>query len=108
MWLGAVAWFVFRWLFAAGLVEEPDSPLRLVDPDLDQACRRHVAMLVAGDVGLAHPRGERLVVFAQLREHVAGRHVIGVVVLHALEAADLTDRAQSRAAELADALRDRV
>src|SRR5262249_62166130 len=59
-----------HWLFAAGLVEEPDSPLRLVDPDLDQARRRHVAVLVADDVGLAHPRGERLVVFAQFGEHV--------------------------------------
>src|SRR5258705_10723218 len=97
MWLGAVAWFVFRWLFAPSLVEEPDSPLRLVDPDLDQARRRHVAMLVADDVGLAHPRGERLVVLAQLRKHVAGRHVIAVVVRHALEPADLPDQRQGRA-----------
>src|SRR5262245_35723514 len=38
---------------AARLVEEPDAPLRLVDPHLDQARRRHVAVLFADVVHLA-------------------------------------------------------
>src|SRR5215813_3252633 len=93
---------------AARLVEEPDAALRLVDPDLDQAGRRHVAVLLGDAVRLAQARREPLVVLAQLGEHVRRSHVVGVVVLHALQTADLADRSQRGAAELAHALRHRI
>src|SRR4030095_3848456 len=58
------------------LVQEPDAPLGLVDPDLDQAGRRHVVVLLADGVRLAHARGELLVVVAPLRQHVGCGHVV--------------------------------
>src|SRR5438132_13097545 len=61
---GSLAW-------AARLEEKPGASLGLVDPDLEKTCRRHVAVLVADVVRLAHPLGESRVVLAQLRQHVA-------------------------------------
>jgi hypothetical protein len=65
-------------------------------------------MVVADVVRLAQPRREALVVLAQLREHVERIDVVGVVVRDALGAGDVADRAQRRAADLADALRGGV
>src|SRR6202007_2557272 len=86
-----------------GLVEKPGTPLGLVDPDLDQARGRDVAALVAHVVRLAQPGGQRLVVFAQLGEHVGGLDILRIVIADALHAGDMTDRAQRRAADLANA-----
>src|SRR5262249_5859071 len=91
---------------AGRLEQEPGSPLGLVDPVLDQAGAGHVVVLVANRVGLAQARRQLLVVIAQLREHVEGRDEVGVVVQHALQAADVADRAQRGAADLAHALGD--
>ena len=59
-------------------------------------------------VRLAHARHEVLGVVAQLRNHVVGVDEVGVVVLDALQARDVADRAQRRAADLAHALGDLV
>jgi hypothetical protein len=50
---------------ARGLEQEPRAPLRLIDPVLDQARARHVAVLVAQVMGLAQPRGQLFVILAQ-------------------------------------------
>jgi hypothetical protein len=65
-------------------------------------------MLVADPMERAHMLGELLVVLTQLGQHVVRRHVVGVVVEHALEALDMADRADGIAAELAHALGDHV
>src|SRR6266568_6974112 len=93
---------------AAGLEQEPDALLGLVDPHLEQARGRDVAVLVADRVRRAHEAREALVVVSQLGEHVERRHVVGVVVVDALERAHVFDRAQRRTAELAYALGDDV
>src|SRR5262245_23795506 len=83
--------------------QEPGPPLGLVDPVLEQARARHVVVLVAESVRLAHVRGELLVVLTQLCQHVERRDIVGIVVQDTLQAADLADRAQGRAADLAHA-----
>src|ERR1051326_7328371 len=93
---------------AARLVQEPDAPFGFVDPAFEQTGRGHVAVLLAQAVGLAHVADEPEVVVAQFRQHVERGHVFGVVVRQALLAADLADRAQRGAADLACALRDRI
>src|SRR6266508_6819675 len=74
---------------AGRLEQEPGAPLGLVDPVLDQAGAGHVVMLIANRVGLAQARRQLLVVVAQFREHVEGGDEVGVVVQHALQAADV-------------------
>jgi hypothetical protein len=59
-------------------------------------------------VGLAQARRQLLVVVAQFGEHIQRRDEVGVVVQHALQAADMADRAQRGAANLADPLGDVV
>src|SRR5579871_3219282 len=93
-------------LATTGLVQEPDPAFAFVDPVLQHARRRNVAMLVAEIMGLAHCSNQPLVVFAQLGQHVLRRDVVGVVVGDALDAIDLADRAQRTAADLAGALGD--
>lgn len=56
--------------FPAGLKQEPGAPFRLIDPRLDEARRRDVAMLVTDVVGLPEASGEILVVFAKFGQHV--------------------------------------
>ena len=92
----------------AGLEQEPGAPLGFVDPDLDQARGGDVAVLVADVVRLAQARRERLVVLAQLGEHVLRLDVVGVVVDTRCSPGDVADRAERGAADLADALGDRV
>src|SRR5581483_8200995 len=93
---------------AARFVEEPDAPFRLVDPYLEQAGGGDIAALVAYAVGGAHRGGKALVVLAQLGQHVERRDELGVVIQHALQARDVSDRANRRAAQLAHALGDGV
>jgi hypothetical protein len=49
---------------SASLKKEPSAPLRLVDPNFDQTRARHVPMLVADPVRLAHGCGQLLIVVA--------------------------------------------
>src|SRR5262245_45692084 len=93
---------------AACFEQEPGASLSLVDPDFQQARGRNIVMLVAQPVRLAQARGELLVVVTQLGEHVIGRDEIGVVVENTLQTPDMADRAQRGAADLADALGERV
>jgi hypothetical protein len=52
-------------------------------------------------------RGQLLIVLAELRQHIERRDILGVVIVDALQAADLSDRTQRRAPDLAHALGDR-
>src|SRR4051812_30165349 len=63
-----------------GLEQEPGAPLGLVDPNLDQAGGGHVPGVLADVVGLAEARRQRLVVLAQLGQHVLRLDVVRVVV----------------------------
>ena len=65
-------------------------------------------MLVANVVHFAQPGGDCLVVFAQLGQHVRRLDIVGFVVEDTPGARDVADRTQRGAAELADALGDRV
>ena len=90
------------------LEQEPDPPLGLVDPVLEQAGGGDVAMLVAEIVGLLEVGHQLLVVVAQLGQHVLRRDIGGLVVEDALQLGDLPDRAQRGGAKLAHALGDVV
>ena len=59
-------------------------------------------------LGASRACARQLQVVAQLGQHVQRRHVVRVVVEHALQASDLADRAERRAADLAHALGDIV
>jgi hypothetical protein len=51
---------------------ETDTPLSLVDPVFDQACRRSILFRIAELVRSTHARDVSLIVGTELREHVAG------------------------------------
>jgi hypothetical protein len=91
---------------ACRLEQEPGAPLGLIDPVLQQACGSHIAVLVAEAVRLAHVRDQLPVLVPQLGQHVERRDEIGVIVEHTLQAADVADRAQRGAADLANPLDD--
>src|SRR6185295_18514517 len=78
---------------AAGLEQEPGTALGLVDEDFEQACAAGILMIVAKLVRFAHGRRHLLVVFHQLAQHFARRHISLVVVLDGLQLGDLPDRA---------------
>ena len=67
-----------------GLEEEPGAALRLVDPNFQKARGRDVVRPVAQAVRRKHAEDERLVVFAQLAQHVPRINEFGVVVGKAL------------------------
>src|ERR1700730_7969406 len=92
----------------SGLEQEPCAPLGLIDPVFQQACGGNVAVLVAKAMRLAQVRDELLIVVAQLGQHIQGRDEICVIVQDPLQTADVADRAQRRAADLANTLGDRV
>src|SRR5580698_9756342 len=73
------------------LEEKPRPPFGLVDPHLEQAGRRDIAVPLAGMVGFAHARDQAFVVLAELGEHVLRLDVVGVVVIDALLAGDVAD-----------------
>jgi len=56
----------------------------------------------------AAPCRHLLVVITQFGEHIHRRNKIRIVVHNALQAADVADRVQGRAADLANALGDRI
>jgi hypothetical protein len=82
--------------------------LGLVDEVLDQTRGRIIPVLIAQLMNGSHRGRELSIVLSQLCEHVLRRHEVGVVVEQALEPRCMAERAQSRAAELAHALGDRV
>src|SRR5271170_4133843 len=65
---------------AARFEQEPQPSFGLVDKILKNAGGRHIAVLVAQLVALAHGRYDRLVVRHELTQHVARRHIALVVV----------------------------
>src|SRR5438093_1289554 len=93
---------------ATAFEQEPRAPLGFVDPRLEQTCAGDVSLLVAKTVRRAQTCRQLLVVVAQLGKHVQGGDEVRVVVEDTLQAADVADGAQRRAADLTDALRDRI
>src|SRR6185437_13193888 len=89
---------------AARLEQEPGAALGLIDEGFQEARGGDVVLLAAKIVGAAHAGDQCLVVLAQFAQHVLRRHEVGVVVLDALQASDMADRAQRGAAQLAGAL----
>src|SRR5215813_11402836 len=63
---------------AHNLVEEPRAPLGLVDPDLDEAGCRHVAMPLACFVCETLETGELPVIVEQVGQHIPRRETIAV------------------------------
>lgn len=76
------------------LEQEPQTPLRLVDPVLDQARRRHVGMRGRQFVRLTQRVDQLTVIFPKLGQHIIGCDVIGIVVADALEAINMANRAK--------------
>src|SRR5580693_2631269 len=74
---------------AARLVQEPNSPFRLVDPVLDEARSRNVAHLVNDVVRFPQTRRQGHVVLAQFRQHVERIDILGVVILDVLNSSDV-------------------
>src|ERR1044071_6094683 len=64
---------------AACLIEEPHAPFSLINPHFKQARGRHIVLLVAEIMGLAHARDQRLIVRPELGQHVEGVDIVGVV-----------------------------
>src|SRR6266852_4543562 len=65
-------------------------------------------MLLAKTMGLSQVRRQLFVVIAQFCEHIHRRNKIRIVICDALQSADVADRAQSRAPDLANAFGDRI
>jgi hypothetical protein len=80
---------------SADFEEEPCAPFRFVDPGLNEAGRRDIAVLVTNIVCLAQPGGERLIVLAQLGQHVQRLDVVRVVIQNALEPGDVADKSSA-------------
>src|SRR5215472_17400258 len=97
-----------RLAFSACLEQEPDALLGFVDPVLEEARRCHVAVLLAKRMGLSHCCSQSLIVVAKLREHVLRGYELRVVVGKTLHPADLADRTDRRAADLARSLGDGI
>src|SRR5882762_10789935 len=93
---------------ASSLVQKPGTSLGFVDPDFDQAGGGDVSMFLAHVVRLAQTRGECLVVLAHFGEHVLRLHIVGIVVLHALHAADMPDGLERGSTDLAYPLGDGI
>src|ERR1700727_1076018 len=87
--------------------QEPSPALGHVDPNLEQAGGRDVAVFVAHVMDLAQARRQALVVVAQLRQHVLWIVIVGVLVEQALARGDVAVLAQTRTAYLTRAFRDR-
>src|SRR6516162_2750678 len=84
-----------------GFEQEPGTALRLVDPNLNQACSGDIAVFIAQIVRLAHARYQLLIVVTQFGEHVLWRNEIRVIVGDALQTSDVADRTQRSAANFA-------
>ena len=93
---------------AARFKQKPRAPLGFINLAFDQTCGGDVASLVHHVVQRAQARRQFLIVLAQLSQHVEGFNVVRIIVLDALDAGDVADGAQREAADLADALRDRI
>ena len=90
------------------LEQKPRSPLGLVDEVFQQACAGHVAMLVA-KACVSRSRAVRSLLSSRNSASISsGVTKSASLSMIALQAADMADRAQRRAADLADALCERV
>src|ERR1700722_1412154 len=71
---------------ASGLEQEPGAPLSLIDPVLEQACGRHVAVFLAQVVRLAHICRQLFVVLPECGQHIQRRDITRVVIKNPLRA----------------------
>ena len=88
--------------------KEPHPLFGLIDPVFQQARGRDVAMLVAEIVNLAHGADQLQIIVSQFGQHVVGRDVLRIIVQDSRLAADLADRSEGHATDLAHALGNRV
>lgn len=91
-----------------GFKEEPGAAFGLVDPDLNQASGGVVASLAGDLVGGSQAFNQGPVVGVKFEEHVAGGHKFLIVVDDALQLGNVTDGADGRAPDFANALGDIV
>src|ERR1700677_4256819 len=73
------------------LVEEPDATFGLVNPILDQARGRNIAILVAKRVGASQADRQLHVVLAKFGQHLASRDEILVIIGDTLKLRDLAN-----------------
>ena len=52
-----------------------------VDPDLDEASARNISAGVAKRMCLQHLPGKPPVIIQQLRQHIAWRNLLGIIIL---------------------------
>src|SRR3954471_13605577 len=98
----------FRSIALRRLEQKPDAAFGFVDPDLDEARRSDVAMLLTHIVRGSQRSEKRLVVLAQVGDHVECRYILGIIVHDALQPPDLADRSDRQTANLAHALRNDI
>jgi hypothetical protein len=86
---------------------EQRAALGLVDPVLQKACGRNIAVLTQR-MRRAQEASDPLVVFAKLRQHADRRHKLGIVVRETLQSRRVARRAQRGPAEFAHPLGDGI
>jgi hypothetical protein len=97
-----------RSLRSCRLEQEPDASLGLIDPVLQQACRRHILRFVTKRMDSEHSQYESFVLLPQLTQHVQGSDIVCIIVFYALQPGDLPDGMDRGSADLAHTLRDIV
>jgi hypothetical protein len=84
------------------------TSFRLVDPCLNEACCRYIAVLFTYVVRLSEAAREILVVVTQLGQHVHRFDIVRIIIQDSLQASDMIDRPQSHRTHLANSLSDRI
>ena len=88
--------------------EEPATPLSLINPVLEKTCCSEILIIGAEGMESAHDLDQPLFVFTKFTKHIGWSDEIRVIVGEALQTTDVSNRANGRAADLANALRDFV
>ena len=89
---------------ARGFEKKPRTPLTLINPGLEQAGGGDISLCVAQVMDRPHAEHKRLVVFAQLAQHIFSSNIFRVVIGDALQARDLANGSNGEPADLAGAL----
>src|ERR1700756_4430665 len=80
--------------------EEPRPPLRLIDPDLDEAGGRYIVVFLANFMSRAEISRQRPVIAGEFCQHFFWGDPFLVIVLQSLVPGDVADRSQRRPADL--------
>src|SRR5262249_899357 len=90
------------------LRQKPRSPLRLVDPVLDQTVGSRLARLVADVMGATQESRKLQIVRTKLLQHLVWRNIFGIVIHKALVARNVANRAEGGSADFAGSFRNVV